>query len=284
MCDIPIKKIQTLHNTYTFQERFFIQDLEVKLNGKPMIESLHRHDFFFILVLEKGVGSHAIDFISYEVKDHTLFFIKPGQVHALTLSPKSKGYLLHFSGEAYHANNTTHSQLLHKVARNDYYALEPPFFKSIYPLLTAIYDEQTKKAIGYEEIIRANLSILFTKLTRKFPNTDSISKGYTQERFEVFLELLETHMTHKKQVSQYADMMNLSVYQLNMIVKSSVDKTCSELIKEHIILEAKRYLLATSKQINQIAAALGYEDVSYFIRLFKKHTQYAPNSFRQNFK
>ena len=64
-------------------------------------------------------------------------------------------------------------------------------------------------------------------------------------------------------------MMNLSPYQLNEITKSSVGKTASELINEHIILETKRYLLATPNQVKEIADQLGYEDNSYFIRFFK---------------
>jgi AraC-like DNA-binding protein len=74
--------------------------------------------------------------------------------------------------------------------------------------------------------------------------------------------------------------MNLSHYQLNEITKVTVGKTASELINEHIILEAKRYLLATSNQIKDIADHLGYEDVSYFIRFFKKQSGYSPESFR----
>jgi AraC-like DNA-binding protein len=77
-------------------------------------------------------------------------------------------------------------------------------------------------------------------------------------------------------VSEYAAMMNLSTYQLNAITKQTLGKTCSQLIDEHIILEAKRYLLATANQVNQIADHLGYEDVSYFTRFFKKHTGYSP--------
>ena len=76
--------------------------------------------------------------------------------------------------------------------------------------------------------------------------------------------------------------MNLSPYQLNEITKSAVGKTASELINDHIILEAKRYLLATPNQIKDIADMLGYEDVSYFIRFFKKHTGHSPESFRRN--
>lgn len=74
------------------------------------------------------------------------------------------------------------------------------------------------------------------------------------------------------------------MYQLNSIAKSMLGKTCSALINAHMILEAKRNLLATANQINQIASHLGYEDVSYFIRFFKKHTGYSPEQFRQNLK
>ena len=95
---------------------------------------------------------------------------------------------------------------------------------------------------------------------------------------------METNITNNKQVSQYADMLNISTYQLNAITKTSLNKTPSELINEYIILESKRQLLATSNQVNQIADHLGYDDISYFIRFFKKHTEYSPEAFRNNFK
>ncbi|MBK6938533.1 MAG: AraC family transcriptional regulator [Chitinophagaceae bacterium] len=85
-------------------------------------------------------------------------------------------------------------------------------------------------------------------------------------------------------MSEYASLLNLSPYQLNAIAKQSAGKTVSELINEQIILETKRYLLATSGQVKDIADHLGYEDVSYFIRFFKKQTGYSPEAFRKNFK
>jgi AraC family transcriptional activator of pobA len=103
---------------------------------------------------------------------------------------------------------------------------------------------------------------------------------YAQDRLEEFFELLETHVTAHKQVSYYTDLMNLSAFQLNEIIKSTVGKTSSELINDHIILEAKRHLLATPNQVKEIAEQLGYEDVSYFIRFFKKHTGYSPEVYR----
>ena len=130
------------------------------------------------------------------------------------------------------------------------------------------------------------MNILFIELTRQFINSSSATNAslYKQERLEKFLELLEAHVFTHKQVSQYAEMLNLSVYQLNSIAKAALGKTSSELIDEQIVLEAKRCLLATSNQVNQTAYRLGYEDVSYFIRFFKKQTGYSPEAFRNNFR
>lgn len=283
MCEIPIKKINVAGNMYGFNQLFTIQDVHAKLNGKAMVEPLHRHDFYFMLALEKGFGQHEIDFKTYEVKNYTLFFIKPGQVHQLTLEPESKGYLLNFSANLFHANNSALSHLLHKVASQNYYVLSQNFFEKVMRLLHDIYCEHLNKGKGHEEIISAILHIIFIQIERDYHEQKNKANNYVQERFEEFSQLLEHHITQRKQVSEYAAMMNLSTYQLNAIVKTVLDKTCSEVIKEYVVLEAKRYLLATSDQINQIALMLGYEDVSYFIRFFKNQTSYSPKVFRQNF-
>ncbi len=84
-------------------------------------------------------------------------------------------------------------------------------------------------------------------------------------RFEDFLALLGPHITSKKQVSQYADLLNLSIYQLNAITKTTIGKPASELINEQIILEAKRYLLATPNQVKDINQLHGScENANYF--------------------
>jgi AraC-like DNA-binding protein len=140
---------------------------------------------------------------------------------------------------------------------------------------------------GYHEVIRAQLDIFFIEFVRNRQQTKpspTSASLYEQERLEEFLQLIETHISSKKQISEYTDLLNLSMYQLSAITKRVMGKTPSELINEYILLESKRYLLATSEQVNQIAWHLGYEDTSYFIRFFKKHTGYSPDAFRSNSK
>ncbi|MCK7554625.1 hypothetical protein MKQ70_06255 [Chitinophaga sedimenti] len=52
---------------------FSIQQIEALLGEKDMIQPLHRHSFFFILVLKKGTGEHQIDFTPYPVSDTSVF-------------------------------------------------------------------------------------------------------------------------------------------------------------------------------------------------------------------
>lgn len=283
---IPIRQIKA-SDEVNFSEVFKIRDLQSLLNGKDMVQELHRHDYFFVLVLKKGKGSHEIDFNSYKVCDNSIFFLRPGQVHQLFLKAGSSGYLMQFKTDFYYQNESSSRELLRKAGYMNFCRLDMIKVKKLFSVLDDIFQEYSDKQEGYKEVIKANLGIFFIELIRVQRNKNDPKDNntmYSQERIEKLSELLEANVNKIKQVSQYAEMMNLSVYQLNAITKEVLGKTCSELINEHIILESKRYLLATSNQVNQIAYSLGYEDISYFIRFFRKHTGYTPNLFRETFK
>lgn len=285
MKNIPIRSIKATQKEPVFLESFSIRDLRDLLAGKDMVQELHRHDFYYLLILKKGTGDHEIDFTSYKVDDNSVFFMRPGQVHQLTLKAESRGYLVQFKTDFCYPHDKSANQLLRKASSLNFYQPGSNNLKRILSILTSIFQEYTGKQESYQEVIKANLGILFIELVRQHSKTGSTTIApYKQERLDELLTLLETHIANHKQVVEYADMLNLTPYQLNAITKATLGKTCSELINETIILEAKRYLLATTNQVNQIADHLGYEDVSYFIRFFKKQTGYTPESFRQNLR
>lgn len=255
------------------------QDLPV---SKP-----HRHNFYYLLFVQKGTGSHHIDFNAYPITENTFFFLKPGQVHQVQFTSPAEGYLIQFNREFYNSAKEQSNMLIRKLGRKNHYVFSKKDFQKLEKILDATFLEHHEKAFNYHHSIRSYIDILFTEIIRHNHNNPSnvdAENLYHQERFEELLEQIETHFTTHKQVSDYAKMMNLTSYQLNAITKAMVGETCSKLINEQIILEAKRSLLATSNQINEVAFALGYDDPSYFIRFFKKHTDHSPEAFRQEFK
>ncbi|GAA0893449.1 helix-turn-helix transcriptional regulator [Fulvivirga kasyanovii] len=287
MKKIPVRTI----NEPRFSEGLVIRSVEELLSGGDMVQELHRHNFFFVLVLQKGKGEHSIDFVPYPVHDCTVFIMRPGQVHQLTLRRGSTGYLMQFNADFYSPVAKPADQVLRKVSGKNHYRFGPDGFDKLMASLSCVFMEHEEKQERYKQVIKANLEIFFIQLLRQGHSTESSTESstkagssYAQQRLDDLMVLLETHITTCKEVGKYADMMHLTPYQLNAITKETLGKTCSQLINEQIVLEAKRNLLATTNRVNEIALELGYSDTSYFIRFFKKHAGSSPEAYRQNFK
>ena len=286
MKTIPIRSIQPQDPKANLLEGFKIRSIEEVMAGKDMSQDLHRHDLNFILAESKGSGMHTADFIEHSVKTNAIFMLRPGQVHKLQLKADSKGYLLEFSKD-FQFLSKTGNELLRKATNRNYCQLDKMGNDALCAILQTMLEEFRTKHEGFENVIKANLEVFFIQYLRyrqQDQRTDNNKANhYQQEKLQEFLDLLELNINAEKRASVYADMVSLSPFQLNSITKSLLGKTVTELIEDQILLEAKRYLLATSNQVNQIAFQLGYEDVSYFIRFFKKLTGHTPEAFRKNF-
>lgn len=287
MNSIPIRSINQLYQPSAHPTQVIIKDLtELSAEG-PIDQDLHRHDFFFILILNKGNGRHMIDFVSYEVENLCVYLMRPGQVHELYLKQNCTGYILQFSRDFIFTDSNKNLELLQGMGQQVLFHISEQTMKQLLPYLSHMLQEYSNPEIGSNDAIRSLVQLVLIELYR---HSDYIAPGhdckekYKQEQFNTFLNYLETYYTSKKQVGDYAALMNMTPYRLNHITKSLVGKTCSTLINEHLIVEAKRQLLATSKKINEVAFYLGFDDNSYFIRFFKKHIGVSPSLFRKNFR
>lgn len=280
---IPIRKI----NLNLVQPGFFtIRRLENVINGKDLFQDVHRHEYYLILAIRNGEGNHEIDFTNYNISDYSIFVMRPGQVHQLAVKNGATGILVQFGGDFYNSQSNAQKNALNSCRDKQYLKLDEIKFKRPYELLQNCLIEFDNKEDNYYDMIRLNLIQFFYEFARQTKHLgkekDSSINLYVIEKSEEFKDLLEKNLNTKKQVSDYAEIMNLSVFQLNSILHKAFGKKCSEIINDQILLEAKRQLLATSEQVSQIAFNLGFEDVSYFIRFFKKHLGITPESFRKN--
>lgn len=283
MKNIPVRKIGARTPRDYSDLPFSIRKVETILKDGNLLHVLHRHDFFFMLALQKGAGKHAIDFTDYKIENNTLFFLRPGQVHQLELKKGSTGYLLEFSAAFYNPSNTAAAERWRTCASINYQKLPASVNHSLQSILASVFREYTHRETGFREAIIAYLDICWIQLARHRSIIDppvSTAKAYAQERLDEFLSLLENKVTTQKKTVYYAGAMNLTVYQLNQLTRKLLGKPAANLIIDQLILEAKRQLRATSKQVKDIANDLGYEDVSYFIRYFKKHTGFTPDYYR----
>ncbi|WP_421889429.1 helix-turn-helix domain-containing protein [Marinoscillum sp.] len=285
-----MKPIPVRHLTDSVQKpaigHFQIRKLDFDFFGPDRAQPTHRHNFYFLLFIIQGSGKHTIDLKAYNVVDKSLFFLRPGQVHSLTLNTESRGYIVQFDFPFVDSSYDTMKHLLREVTHLNFCALNELSFGKLENTLQLIFQEYQESREKFLESIDALLQVFLIELIRNRNlgmGSRHQSSSYAQDRLYEFLELLEQKITTVKQVNQYADLMNLSVYQLNKILKDNLDKTCMQMISEQLIVESKRYLLASSNRVKDIAHLLGFEDLSYFVRFFKKHTGFTPEAFREKF-
>lgn len=99
-----------------------------------------------------------------------------------------------------------------------------------------------------------------------------------------FRKLLAHEYKRLKSPADYAGALHLSAPYLNEAVKEATGFTVSHWIQQEIVLEAKRLLYHSPCTVKEIAYQLGYEDHTYFSRLFKKSVGKTPGDFRGQYR
>lgn len=108
----------------------------------------------------------------------------------------------------------------------------------------------------------------------------SLPDKYYERIHDFFLLVFEYSKTEKR-VTFYSDKLNISSKRLNQILQEFTNKSASYFIQEHLVMEAKKRLVYTDLNINQISEDLGFEDVAYFSRFFKRWTTLSPEKYRK---
>jgi AraC family transcriptional activator of pobA len=93
-----------------------------------------------------------------------------------------------------------------------------------------------------------------------------------------------TEYKQLKSPGDYAAALHLSLSYLNEAVKEATGFTITYWIHQEVMLEAKRLLYHSSCTVKEIAYELGYEDPTYFSRLFKKTVGKTPGDFREQYR
>ena len=241
----------------------------------------------FIQILFVKAGGHAaIDFKEYTLQQDALFFINPGQFHKL--DDNCSGTMLYYNRDFYCVE--MHDKEV---------ACDGILFHNVYDIPVVLMDEQTSVVIqksfdeikteidandsSVEEMLRILLKQIIIRSTRIWKQEHHVITEEARQEVEfsrAFSQMVEWNYTKLHTVADYAGMLNITPKALNKRINRYSNTTPNDIIKNRIILEAKRLLVHTSLSVKEIAYKLGYEDPSYFIRLFSKQAETSPQSFR----
>jgi AraC-like DNA-binding protein len=285
-CELPVVRIANYdYGSLIKSLDFHFAPLE-KL--KSTLPYPHRHDFYHIVWVVNGRGHHIIDSVRYEVKPNTLFFMAPGQIHDFVLSDDATGFTINFSPEFF-ALKLHSRQALTDIPIYNFEKLTNALYidderaHGLHVILDAIIEEYLAEQSGHEEVIWSYLRIFLMKVSR-MASSDSVvdSSSRTLLLSRRFKSVLEKNFGTINQPADYARLLKVTERALNEATRQAFGYTAAQLIRERVMLEAKRLLLHSEISVAEIADHLGFEDPAYFSRCFKKHTSRSPIDFRQS--
>lgn len=269
------------------QEDILIKRFAPYLSIHENLREAHKHSFYHVMLFTEGAGEHTIDFKTFPVKPYQMYFMVPGQVHSWQFEGKVDGYVLNFSV----------SFLQSLLLRPDYLEQFPFFNGSVdaavidlpeslqtrmRQLFETLVDENETDARMSVDMVQTTMLQIFILAGRlSLDKKETNPNSYNYVLLKNFKKLIEDNYTRTRLPKDYAMMMFITPNHLNSLCNSSLGVSSGELIRNRVILEAKRLLINPVLTITEIAYKLNFEDNSYFSKFYKKHTGMTPEEFRK---
>lgn len=270
---------------YTFEDNFSLSVIEFE--EACVVNKSESLDTYRIFWIKEGTGNYSIDFENYSFKDNVLFFLSPGQVFSVVSEKIKEAYQLSFIRDFYCIQTHDKEVSCNGVLFNNVY--ETPFVtpcesdtrKLSFILESLISEFNTTEAAQYD-MLQAYLKqfiILSVRIKKEF----QIEKGDLETKlFKDFSLLVEHSYRSIHSVTEYAKQLGISPKSLTKHFQKVGVETPSDVIKNRIVLEAKRELLYSDKSVKQIAYDLGFNDAAYFTRFFTKLVSKSPLQFKKD--
>lgn len=244
--------------------------------------SPHKHDEYYELIfIKEGEGFHSIEDEKFIVTAPEFYFLKPGQLHFWQFTAIPKGFVILFTGKEFDLINESELiEMYRLLSRNTRIDLKSAGFPE--PILTGIFTEYQQNNRFSKPIMHGLLKALIGKLLQLAENETQHSI-VPDSLFERFQQLLTTECPRLHKVNEFANLLNTTPQNLNAVCRKQGNKSASEIIASRIFLEAKRYILHTDNNINEIADILAFSDTSNFVKFFKKSEGVTPAQFREKY-
>jgi AraC-like DNA-binding protein len=250
-------------------------------------------DFYMIGFKKLKAGQIMYGRTKYDHDNGSMMFIKPRQVIQFNSVEYDEDAFIIFIHEDYFNGHFLNTEIS-KYAFFDYEAnealhLSPSEEQIMWDLYHKIETEYRNNTDEYSRDIMLTHIDSILKYSQRFYKRQFINRtelsGKTVSKFNNALTLyFKTGLLLTQglpTVNALASQLNLSPRYLSDMLKQETGKTAIELIHIYLVNEAKNRLKSDYQSVSEIAYELGFENLPYFSRLFKKETGISPNQFKK---
>lgn len=263
-----------------------LQDKHKNIDPHKGIRTLRRQ-FNLVYLLQEGIHDIQLGLEYRWLKPNDLVIVPENTVYASSHISNCKGYCVHFKTEFLQpVLNRPITELFPflELEADHVINLCNADSERVQQSFRDIIDEYGRSSSEQEYLMRDYVHILLLRirdLYRPYIKNCISGASYSAKLANRFKHLVEKKFMEVREVSKYADMLNITPGHLSDVVKSELGKSPRNIINTMLLLESKVLMGSTDRTISEIAHQLRFDGQAHFCRFIKQHTGISPKELRK---
>lgn len=222
-----------------------------------------RVDFYDLTFVLRGTMAYTADGKDYVLRKNDAVFLRPGTLRSRAAGTEPVEYV------SFNFRLTPHRELPFPAYLPNCISGNIRRLISAFPLShLSDHDHSKEKAASMLNFI------LFELL-------DLTAQPSGNEHITRILRYVDSHLTQRLTLEEISREVGLTKEYTSHIFKKEMGKTLTDYINQRKMLLAKELIYSERMSLADLAAYLGYENYSYFSRLFKRYFQITPMKFKE---
>ena len=275
------------HSSPEFPYNIYVCSIPLDFPRVP----LHWHNDMELVVIKKGEGIVGVNLVSYEVEAGDVVFILPGQLHSITQKGKA---VMEYENIIFKIDmlksvgmDICDTQCIQPLFTGDL-DLQPlmnkkcNYYAAVVPLIEQIDRMCNVRPVGYQLAVKGFLfQIFFQIITNTSVHSLHAGRIKSLDKVKQVLAYIEENYSRPITIEEIAQVCHYSKSHFMKFFKENMGMGFIQYLNEHRLEVASQMLLKTSDNILDIAEKTGFENLSYFNRMFKRKYGVTPGQFRK---
>lgn len=257
-----------------------------KIRPETVITDIHRHSFYQIIILKKGMIKHFID---YEMKTAVNPFIAvvfPNQIHRIIMSPDAELDVVMFDSSVFCSALLANElrdynvDLQNRINHVDNVLADE--WNVILSLVEHIRLLSSQLTMIKKLEVKFLIKTILLKIIEMAPkNGFTTSMDTDVQLYLNFRELLSKGVYLQKKVRNYAEELGVTTKKLTAICNKYTGRTPLDIIHEHLLRELKRAVLEDGVLLKELSFRYGFSSQSALNKFIERKYGCSPQEWKE---
>ena len=275
-----------VHTEATFPYNTYLCSIPLDFDKVPV----HWHDYMEIIYIKKGHGYVTVDLKQYKVSGSTIILILPGQLHSIEqyddLSMEYENIFFNVGMLLPRTEDISSTGFLRpflngQITVPSVFTVVSEHYAALSSCLDACDEICKTKPEGYDLYIKGKLFEFFYVLSNRCREDKTAHTMKSLDKMKIIMKHVENHYMEKITIADIAEVAGFSESHFMRYFKETMGTSFIEYLREYRLTMAARLLLASDASILSISEEVGFDNLSYFNRAFKKEYGITPSQYRK---